>query len=417
MLLPDTVVARDIYLAVRGDARSGSGSPQDPFDASTAARYDAILARFRAGTNFHYAAGIYETRGGRYIIRPTANSNCHHYGAGVDRTIIRLIGASIPTQEGVIFYNDYNITVNGFEVHDLALDCNAQGNPIFTNGLGAVGGINVIGNNLLFTGLKIEHFGTGRRGVECFPFFSWGYSGGQFSNIVLQNSLFTNPAKGNKDGLSTAVIGAPSDATIEGAIINCQFIDLKSDFSYSHAFGAPLCQGNKVTNCEVGFYLEPDDRQLGKWVIRDNRFTNVYVAALVNWHPTGTLNSIQMENNIVLLTGDPHRSSAAFEIQDSGLAPGEQRPSIAQVIFKGNQVDLAAPSTPPVSTALGICLVSAKSLFTIGNLVLESNAINLPPSQGLIITPGTVVKRWSASDNIDSHKVQVHVLDAQGKPL
>jgi len=54
-------------------------------------------------------------------------------------------------------------------LHDLTLDCNASGNPKFRDGIGAVGAVNVVGNNILFSDLKIEHFGTGKRGVECFP--------------------------------------------------------------------------------------------------------------------------------------------------------------------------------------------------------------------------------------------------------
>ena len=44
---------------------------------------------------------------------------------------------------------------------------------------------------------------------------------------------------------------------LDGAIVSCRFIHLKSDFIYSHAFGAPLCEGNEVIDCEAGFYLEP----------------------------------------------------------------------------------------------------------------------------------------------------------------
>ena len=287
-LLSDASVARDIYLAVREDGHRGSGSAQDPFDASSAAKFDAILARFHEDANFFYSPGTYETTGGHYRTRPTANPRCHHFGAGIDRTIIRLVEARHPTEEGTIFYADYGATVDGFEIHDLTLDCNASGNPKFRDGIGAVGAINVVGNNLLFSNLKVEHFGTGKRGVECFPFFCYagpGHAGGQYENIRLEKSLFTEPASGNKDGLTCAAIGASPDARIQGAIVHCRFINLKSDFSYSHAFGAPLCEGNDVDGSDNGFYLEPDDRQSGTWIIRNNRFRDIITAVMVKWHP------------------------------------------------------------------------------------------------------------------------------------
>ena len=75
--------------------------------------------------------------------------------------------------------------------------------------------VNVVGNNMLFSNLKVEHFGTGKRGVECFPIFCYAGSGhdcGQYENIRLENSVFTDPASGNKDGLSCAVIAASTSA-------------------------------------------------------------------------------------------------------------------------------------------------------------------------------------------------------------
>src|SRR5271165_333245 len=114
LLLPVASVAKDVYLAVRQDGRRGSGSARDPFDASTAAKYDAILSRFRDGTNFFYSPGIYETTGWYYGIRETASPHCHHFGAGADRTVIRLVGSSKAPLDGVIFGADYGATVDGF---------------------------------------------------------------------------------------------------------------------------------------------------------------------------------------------------------------------------------------------------------------------------------------------------------------
>jgi hypothetical protein len=78
--LPDATVARDIYLPVRQDGHRGSGSAQDPFDASSAAKYDAILGRFREATNFIYSPGIYGTKGWYDRTRQIANPHCHRFG-------------------------------------------------------------------------------------------------------------------------------------------------------------------------------------------------------------------------------------------------------------------------------------------------------------------------------------------------
>ncbi|MBV8172980.1 MAG: hypothetical protein JO151_00275 [Verrucomicrobia bacterium] len=413
-------IAKDVYLAVRQDGREGSGSAQDPFDASSAAKYDAILARFREATNFFYSPGIYETTGGRYRIRPTANPHCHHFGAGVARTIIRLVGASHPTEEGTIFYADYDSTVDGFELHDLALDCNAPGNPKFRDGVGAVSAVNVVGNNMLFSNLKVEHFGTGKRGVECFPFLSYagpGHGGHEYENIRLENSVFTEPATGNKDGLSCAVIAASTDARLEGAIVNCRFINLKSDFSYSHAFGAAICRGNVVIGCETGFYLEPDDQQSGTWIVRHNEFRNVITAAMVKWHPTGSLNTIQFEDNDVILKVYPERTSAAFAVDDAGLKPGDEKPTIAKVILRNNKISLAGPSKEQVSRAAGLHLVSLAATYSVGEVFFENNSFSLPAGREMIISPSPVVRSFFQHGNVDSNNREVRVRDVHGNAI
>ena len=123
----------NIYLAVRTDGIAGTGTASNPFDASTAARYDHLLATYSQNTIFHYAVGTYQTTGWRFRTRKSAGTNCQHLGAGVDQTVIQLVGATDPTQDGIIFGTDYDATADGFELQNLTLDCNALGNPKFTN--------------------------------------------------------------------------------------------------------------------------------------------------------------------------------------------------------------------------------------------------------------------------------------------
>jgi hypothetical protein len=419
-LLAATSTAKDVYLAIRHDGRSGSGSAEDPFDASTADKYDKLLATYSQNTIFRYAVGTYQTTGFRSRTRKSAGTNCQHYGAGVDKTVIQLVGAAGPTQDGIIFGCDYDATADGFELHDLTLDCNAPGNPKFRDGLGGVTAVNVVGNNMLFSNLKIEHFGTAKRGVECFPFISFagpGHVGAQFQSVRLENSVFTEPATGNKDGLSCAVIAASTSARLEGAIVNCRFINLKSDFSYSHAFGAALCEGNEVNGCETGFYLEPDDRQAGTWIIRKNRFRDICTAVMINWHPAGSLNTIQFEDNDVALRVNPQRTSAAFAVDDSGLKPGDERPSIAKVIFRNNRISVGGLSKEQGARAAGLLLVSRKGAFSVGDLVLEDNFFSLQPGREMIISPSPVVRSFIQQRNTDSNKAEARVRDVHGDPV
>ena len=146
-------------------------------------------------------------------------------------------------------------------------------------------------------------------GAECFVVFA--YPGPALSWRSIQQFhrwtavLSPRPPRGNKDGLTCVAIGASTNARMEGAIVNCRFINLKSDFSYSHAFAAPLCEGNEVIGCDYGFALEPADRQFGTWIVRKNRFRGIIASVTVKWRPTGSLNTIQFEDNDVVLKVAP----------------------------------------------------------------------------------------------------------------
>jgi hypothetical protein len=420
LLLPRASIGKDVYLAVRQDGHRGSGSAQDPFNASTPDKYDQLLATYSQNTVFHYAAGTYHTRGWHYRTRRSAGTNCKHYGSGIDRTVIQLVDANDPTQDGVIFGSDYDATADGFEVQNLTMDCNASGNPKFTNHLGAVGAISTNGSNILIRGIKVIGFGTSRVGVECFAVFAYpgpALSWRSFSNFSVDSCVFTAPAQGNRDGLTCVAIGASTNATMEGAIVNCRFINLKSDFSYSHAFAAPRCEGNEVISCDNGFYLEPDDRQSGTWIIRKNRFKDIIAAAMVKWHPAGSLNTIQFEDNDVILRVDPQQTSIAFAVDDTGLKPGDQRPTIAKVIFRHNRVSLAEPSKEQVARAAGLHLVSLEATYSVGALVLEDNFFSLPRGREMIISPSPVVRSFLQHNNVDSNKGEVRVRDVHGNPV
>src|ERR1700674_172086 len=64
----------NIYLAVRHDGISGSGTASNPFDASTAAKYDLLLATHSQNTIFNYAPGTYQTTGWRSRTRKSAGT-------------------------------------------------------------------------------------------------------------------------------------------------------------------------------------------------------------------------------------------------------------------------------------------------------------------------------------------------------
>jgi hypothetical protein len=297
-----------------------------------------------------------------------------------------------PAKDGDIFQCDYDHRVDGFEVHDLTLDCDWAHNPLFLRGSGALGAVNVNGSNVLLQNVKIVGFGTRAPKAECFPVFIYpghAFNGRQFHNVRIINCVFSNPAPGNRGGLSCAAIGADEGVTMTGSVIRgCRFLDVASDFTYSHAFFAEECADNYVRNCGQAFYAEPTDKQDYTWIIRNNRFINVETGAFVNWHPGAYLGQIVFENNLVELNPDLP-TAAAVNFGEDGL-DASHPPAILKTLTVAHNTIRLAGGQERSSPARGLNVVSAKRRFTVENVVVAANTFDLPKSRATTLDPATI---------------------------
>jgi len=122
---------------------SPSGGTTLPLDGSSPARawvagpataLDEIWRTNSYYDCFHYAPGEYQTRGWKHETRISARPGCKHIGSGSsgpDRTTLKLVDNLEAWTEGVIFGGG---VTDGFEVHNLVLDCNADNLPKYTIG-------------------------------------------------------------------------------------------------------------------------------------------------------------------------------------------------------------------------------------------------------------------------------------------
>jgi hypothetical protein len=393
MSLVPNMLSGDIYLAVRMDDIPGSGTLANPYDAGTATKLDSLLHQFTSNTNFHYAAGTYQTTGWKFSQAQTANPGCKHFGAGVDKTIVQLVNSSGGQSGGIIFGIDYNRQADGFELHDMTLDCNAPGNPQFTGGQGAVTAISVQGNNILLDNLKVTGFGTGKQGLECFPIFIFagaGQSGKHYSNVRVTNCLFTQPATGNKDGLSCVVLGSDPGSLLDGMIEGCAFMDLSSDFTYCHAMYAAVCRNNRVQNCTEGVYLEPANNLPGNWIIQGNTFLGVSRAVTINPHPGSSMDMIIFDGNAVELSG-PYNPSAALIVTNDGLSVRQPQFTVNSIVFTNNQVGVVANFRYESASLL---LRSNQCLFSVANLITGFNTTVGRAPNGDIVVSSCVPVTW-----------------------
>jgi Concanavalin A-like lectin/glucanases superfamily len=119
----------------------GSGAPLDGSSAErawAAGTADALAAIWHTNNYydcFFYAPGTFQTRGWRYLERPTANTGCKHIGAGPEQTTLRLVEISSAWGEEVIFSPAHGTAASdNFEVQQMHLDCNATNLPKYTRG-------------------------------------------------------------------------------------------------------------------------------------------------------------------------------------------------------------------------------------------------------------------------------------------
>lgn len=204
---------------------------------------------------FHYAPGLYQTKGWQWTGLKTAQPNQAHLGSGIGKTVIQLVGVTPGTSDGAIFGSDWQ-WVNNFKVQDMTLDLNTSIKA--TAGIGIWGG-----SNISITRVEFINFGSPVLGKECFPCYVFGpprQVASIMQNIVFDSCVLRLPITGNKDGCSMMVMNETPPSVVFGSncvIQNCRFLDCRSDFSYLHCTGAPTVLNNIAVNSGEFFYLEP----------------------------------------------------------------------------------------------------------------------------------------------------------------
>jgi hypothetical protein len=386
-----------IYIAPRTDGKPGNGTPSDPFNVSSAAKFDALIQRFSRDAAIYYAPGVYYTEGWQPGHPQTANTNCYHVGAGIDKTIIRLATDAVREPGGngcvTIFACDYNQRADGFEIWNMTLDGNANNNTAFQGGNNNITLIAVTGNNILVQGDKLMGFGT--TGGENFTVWiqpsAVAWKGFKFSHAHVSGCTFTQPAAGNKDGASLCCVSADAGVTVQDfEILGCQFINVASDFTYTHAMCGLFCQGNLVTGCQTGWYAEPGSgsgtNNLSPVVIQNNTFIGVPFVCVLKFHPNGQFGALTFANNKVILPNDASIYSVGVGIQGSfGLTP-----AVASIIVSGNEFKGEQPSDASYYRAVDLSSFNTSNL--VGDLVLKHNKFDSyePSDREFVINPNAV---------------------------
>ena len=331
---------RILYLASSGTFGNGSGA-KAPLDASTQSKYDAIIHGNQQNTTFYYAPGAYLTNGA------AAGASCQHFGAGIDKTILRMN----PSGSGLIF-SGFN--VNGFQAWNMTLDCNANSGA----GHGNSSGANVVGSNLLFKNLKVIGYGT-KSGAECFVLYS-APSGtneppnSQFSHVHVENCQFTRPATGNTGGVSLVYLGTDAQNGVkltDAAILNCIF-DTPGDFRWWNCMYGTDCENNTIEGdpaskaVQTGWCTEPgswnglsthQDAWNTSFLIKNNDFIHCRSGVVVGAHPNGAVGPITVTGNRFEFTNGRNAGEVAVALIASTGSFGDI-PVVTSFTITNNQL-------------------------------------------------------------------------------
>jgi hypothetical protein len=305
--LLDSVVTHEVWIAIRTDGPSGegpfgAGTQNDPYDGSTQAKFDKLMKDVvPSKATIRLGPGVYQTKGGtghnRFEGDWRPKSGQRIIGSGMFATTLQFVGASTDT-EPVYSYSligsfDW---LDGFEVSDLTLDCNLDGQPNTTGyrfPRTMVLGIDVRGVRIEIRRVRVVNFGT------RVPSFEYGKSVTGYECFA----IIISPAENHPDK------AAPYDCVIEDCIIeqpsrnNAELISCLTISGREAAEGSVGQQldarGCVIRNCLVdGAFVKPGP------------FSPMPVAALTHLGTTATLR-----------TPWPHNLATTDKIIVSGASP------------------------------------------------------------------------------------------------
>lgn len=119
-----------VWLSIRTDGHAGTGTAEDPYDAS-GTNFDTLLgnaAKLPANTNIQLAPGTYTVTPVNPFVNPNVLPGWKIFGAGVDVTTIQCrTGVALSATALTCLGSSTTTGANGFEVFDLTVDSNWAG--------------------------------------------------------------------------------------------------------------------------------------------------------------------------------------------------------------------------------------------------------------------------------------------------
>ena len=408
----------EIWIAYRTDGIKGSGTASDPYDGSTADRFDARMNELPANTHVHLGpkprhpiyghALAFETKGyadgvnGGWQPKPGMKIT----GAGIDATVLQLVGATVSGQFYAVGHALTTVIpgspavpnlLDFFEISDLTISCNLFGNAdnLPLGGYVSCGAIRIMGNHCRIRRVKAVDWGSTHSSKPCFVISAItadppsGVMG--VDDAGIEDCVVVEPSEDAVSGTTATMIhagglgtGASREAFGKAPYIRHCFLDggktTPGTGTVLHGLSMSWCkggviEGNQIHNVEVGGPYQ-DKTSTREIIIRNNHYRNVLKGPFFNLEAysasigapslsqTGSLVTATLANHD-LLTGD--------RVLITKTSPAYSK--WAQItVTAANQFTYRSLVTVPNDTN------SLQKLFGIDYLLIEGNVIALSPA-------------------------------------
>jgi hypothetical protein len=281
----DPISMPGIWIAVRTDGHAGSGTESDPYDGSTMAKFDAIMAdNFKTppNTTINLGPGTFRTS----VTKPwTIRPGWVIAGTGMYETTVQLAGNASGMHYGVsCLSSDPNLTTDNVTIRDLTCDANwAEISTTADTGAGGeknikTGAVVIWGsNNLVERVRSINSYGSKANLLEQFAITLGASRNGNGTGNVIQSCRAELP-QGNY-GSPFALFGWSPYVIVNAKVLSSTAIGVNDGLADGFTSGGVNLAD--VKDCQID----------------SNTFTDCFGAA---YEDTGSCDGLSVTNNTVI---------------------------------------------------------------------------------------------------------------------
>ena len=381
----------NVWISYRTDGVAGTGTQNDPYDGSTATKFDAVMNGLSANTRIHFGPGTFQTNGYADGVgggwQPKAGMKI--VGCGIDVTILQLAATSTNAHYYAVSHALSSSTLDYFEVSDLTIDCNLASH---SGASVACGAVRVMGNHARVRRIKVINWGTKSSSRPCFVIAvitadpPSGVTG--VTDCGIEECIAITPGSGNvgpvtllhAGGIETAATNV-TGLGVGPSIRNC-FADAGQTSPFANeirGLSMAWCKGGIVEGNQAHnmMYAGPFQQASSAQdvIARNNFYKNVnkgpYLGGLAASQGTGSLSRSGTVATVTLPGG--HN----LLVCDYALI--NTSPS---TVFDGIVVTITGTTSTtftfnPSVSATSATIISVKKVFGVNNLVLEGNTVEL----------------------------------------